>query len=480
MSLGKKALSGALWNLFQRAGTALIEFLVTLILARYLSPGEFGLLAMMALFIAIANNVMDSGFTEALIRKSDVKSVDLDTVFYSNLVMGMVAYTILFFSAPIIAGFYQEEKLLNLIRVTGLVVLINASRMVHVAILSRKLNFKRQLQATIPAVIISGVVAVTLAQAGVGVWSLVVQMLVTAFVSSGIYWRLSIWRPGFRFRRSTLRELFGFGSRLFGANLNNIVFENIYVLVIARIFSATVAGHYFLADKIKNMLLQLLVGTMQTVMYPAFASIQNETEKLKSGFRQIVKVTTFILFPLLLFVAALAKPLFSFLLPEDWSSAAPYLQLLCFTGLLYPLHAINLNVLKVKGRSELILYLDIIKKLFMIFVLFVSYRFGVIGILIGQFVGSVISYVPNSYYSSRLIGYSIKEQLADIYPSLLLSAAIAGAVFVLVELLPLTSELQLTILGLASVAAYLGLAVMFKMSSMQVAVSILGIRRIQK
>lgn len=384
---------------------------------------------MMAVFLAIAESIMDSGFKQALIRLQGATQADFNTAFYANLGLGAIAYLLLFFSAPFIAGFYHEPRLIILIRVAGLNVLIHSFQLIQSALLNRELNFKAQLQATIPAGIISGVVAVGLAYFGFGVWALIVQMLLASLITTLLLWHIQGWRPTRGFSRKAFAGMYNFGYKLFLSGLLNTVFLNIYITVIAKLFAATVAGQYFLAEKLKDIVLTLFVGSVQQVTYPALASLQDDDNRLKAGFRRVIQVTTFLISPAMIFLAVLAGPLFNVLLPEKWSPAVPYLQLMCIVGIMFPLHTINLNILQVKGRSDLFLYLEIIKKILVLIILFISYRYGVIWILTGQIIGSVIAYIPNSYFSARLINYQVREQVADFLPAFALSGAVGIVVY---------------------------------------------------
>lgn len=431
-----------------------MNILFTLLLARFLVPADYGLVAMMAVFLALGSSLMESGFKQALIRKQGATQTDFNVAFYANLALGALSYLLLFVAAPFIADFYQEAKLVALIRVASLAVLINSFQVVQNAILSRALNFKAQLQATIPASIISGIVAVTLAYAGFGVWALVTQMLLAALVTTVFLWRLQGWRPTRSFSRVAFGSMYGFGYKLFLSGFLSIVFTNIFVIIVAKLFSATLAGYYFFADKIKELILSQLVSSIEMVTYPALSTMQDANERLKAGFRKVIKITTFLLFPAMFFMSALAEPLFSVLLPEKWLPAVVYLQLMCIASVLYPLHSINLNILKVKGRSDLYLYLEIIKRLMLVIILCVSVQFGIMGILIGQIVSSVLAYLPNSYFSAKLINYPVRQQIADFSPSLVLSAVVGGATYVAVLLFSWPPIVELLVFGSLATTFY--------------------------
>jgi len=246
--------------------------------------------------------------------------------------------------------------------VAGLNVLIHAFQVIQSALLNRELNFKAQLQATIPAGIISGAVAVGLAYFGFGVWALIVQMLLASLITTLLLWHIQGWQPTLGFSRKAFAGMYNFGYKLFLSGLLDTVFLNLYITVIAKLFTATVAGQYFFAEKLKDIVLTLFVGSVQQVTYPALASLQDDDKRLKAGFRKVIQVTTFLISPAMIFLAVLAGPLFNVLLPAKWSSAVPYLQLMCIAGIMFPLHVINLNILKVKGRSDLFFYLRSLRR----------------------------------------------------------------------------------------------------------------------
>lgn len=433
MTLSAKTTTGILWNFSQQLATRGVGILVTLLLARFLVPEDFGLVAMMAVFLALGSSLMDSGFREALIRLENITQEDYATAFYANIVLGLISYGILFAAAPAIAGFYEEPRLVDLIRVASLSVIIMSFQVVQVASLSRKLNFKAQLKASLPASVISGVIAVGLAYVGWGVWALVSQTLLNALVQTVLLWKMEGWRPTRQFSWPSLKGMYNFGYKLFLSGVLDTVFQNLYVIVIAKVFSAPVAGLYFFANKIKELIVQQLVRSIQAVTYPALASVQNDDARLKLGYKKIVVLMTMMLFPGILFTAALAGPIFDILLPEKWAPAVPYFQLLCIVSVMLPLHSVNLNILKVKGRSDLFLYLEIVKKSINGLVLLATFRYGVYAIIFGQIATSAINYIPNSYFSSRLLGYGVREQMSDFVPTLAISFVAAGTGYALVR-----------------------------------------------
>lgn len=454
-TLHHKTITGIIWTFLEQIFRVGIQTFTTLILAWLLLPEDFGLMAMVAVFFAIANSLMDSGFSQALIRKKEICQIDYSTVFYTNLVLGILVYVLLFASAPFVASFYDEPRLTALVRVVGLVVIINSFQLVQVADLTRKLNFKVQFNVTLPSAIFSGIVAIFMAAMGFGVWSLAAQMLISSFAATALYWIINKWRPSKDFSIKSLNEMFGFGSKLLASGLLDTAFQNIYVIIIGKLFSATLVGYYFFAQNIQQLVMTQLTGAVQRVTYPALSSIQDDNTALKAFYRRIIQVVTYIVFPCMIALIVLAKPLFSLMLKEDWLPAVPYLKLLCIAGLLYPLHAINLNILKVKGRSDLFLYLEIVKKLMIVVIISVSIQFGIFGILMGQIVSSVLAYIPNSYFSIKLIDYSIAEQLRDFIPTLLLAVTMGVVMYSIGLVLPLGNFAYILVIGLGGATFYL-------------------------
>ncbi|MEZ5335834.1 MAG: lipopolysaccharide biosynthesis protein [Methanolobus sp.] len=467
MSLAKKTTVGVIWNFAEMMSKRGISVLITILLARFLTPDDYGLIAMMAVFTTVATELMESGFRQAVIRKENATQVDFNTAFYSNIAMGILAYTALFLSAPLISSFYEEPRLTLLIRVVGVTILISSLQVVQSSILNRELRFKSQLQVTIPATVVSGTIAVIMAYSGFGVWALISQMIVFSILVTIFLWTLKLWRPTREVSRESFNEMYTFGSRIFISNLLSIIFNNIYVIVIAKIFAAAVAGQYFFARKIRDLALTQFINTIQVVTYPALSKLQDDEVALKSGYRKIVKITTYLTSPGMLFLAVLAEPFFVLALNEKWLPAVPYLQLLCLGGLMGPLHSINLNILQVKGRSDLLLYIGIFKKIITLVILYATIKYGVIGILIGQVINSVISYVPNSYYSDKLISYSTSEQMADFIPSLLLSGAIAAVIYFVLDMVVLPAYIELFVLGTLGIIAYIGGSYIFKLEAIK-------------
>ena len=420
-SLKSKTVKGVGWSFIDNLSSSGITFLVGLVLARLLTPAEYGIMAIITIFIAVSNSIVDSGFSNALIRKTDARRVDYNTVFFFNLVVSAMLYVILFLASPAISVFFKEPLLIEVMRVIGWVLVINALAIIPRTLFVKDVNFKTQTKVSLIASISSGVVGIGMALAGMGVWSLVGQQLSRQLLNTLFLWIYCKWRPMWEFSVQSFRELFGFGSKLLLSGLLNTVFQEIYSLVIGRCYTSAQLGQYTRASQFNQIFSSNLTTVVQRVSYPVLSSIQNEPERLKEAYRKVIKSTMLISFACMLGLAAVAKPLIVLLIGEKWLPAVGFLQIICFSGMLYPLHAINLNILQVKGRSDLFLKLEIIKKIIAVGPLVLGVMFSIEYMLWGSVCISLIAYFLNSYYSADLIDYPTKEQIKDILPTFLVS-----------------------------------------------------------
>lgn len=446
MSLKKATLIGVIWNFLEQLSKKGIGVALTLVLALFLTPEDYGLIAMMAVFIAIGNSLMESGFRDALIRLDTLGKDDLNTAFYSNVILGLIAYILIFVLAPSIASFYEQERLVELIRVLALTIVINSFQIIQLASLSRKLNFKAQVKSSLPASFLSALIAVYLAYAGYGVWALIWQMVFQSLIHTMLLWWYERWRPKRNFSVDAFKSLYRFGYKLFLAGLLNISFKNMYIVVIAKLFSATTAGLYFFAERIKTLLIQQLVSSIQTVTFPALAKFQNDDVKLKHAYKNIIQITCMIVYPSMMLLIVIAPAIFDAFFPERWEGVVIYLQIFCVIGMLYPFHSINLNIVKVKGRSDLFLGLEVVKKIISVSILFMTFSFGIFAIMGGQVISSLLACIANSYYSSKLIGYSILEQIKDLILIFLSSLIASVTGWILLSLVNISNYLVIFIL----------------------------------
>lgn len=463
-SIKQKTITGIIWSFIDNFSSLGITFIVGIILARRLSPAEFGLIGIIAVFIAISESFINSGFTQALIRKKDCTDIDYSTVFFFNLVVGIIFYIILFLSADSISIFFNESQLTFLIKILGLVLIIDSFTIIQRTILTKRVDFKLQTKISIIASITSGIIGISFAYLGYGVLSLVIKTLSQRTINSLLLWAWNRWRPVLVFSIESFRTLFSFGSKLLLSGLIDTIYRNIYYLVIGKYFSSSELGYYTRAQNFSDLPSQNINGIISRVSYPVLSQMQDDPVKLKKGYKRLIKITMFVTFILMAIMAAIAEPLVLILIGENWRASIAYLQLLCFVGMMYPLHSLNLNMLNVLGRSDLFLRLEIIKKLIAIPTIIIGIFFGIKIMILGMWINTLISYYLNSYYSGVKIKYSIKEQLLDILPSFLLSLFIGMLVFLIGWLTPGSYITKLIIQLIASATLVLGLSEVFKIS----------------
>ncbi len=420
-NLKSQTIKGVFWSFIEKFGSQLILLISQIVLARLLEPKDFGLLGMLAIFIAVSQAFIDSGFDNALIQKKEVNQTDYSTVFYFNITIGIVLYLILFFAAPLIADFFHQPLLVDLTRVVCIVLAVNSFGLIQFVKFKIEMNFKAIAQVVVIANLLSAFVGIAMALMGFGVWALAGQIIGIYFFRTVLFWIKSSWRPSFIFSFQSFKQLFSFGSKLLLSGIINQVFQNIYLMVIGRIFSASLLGFYTQAKKLQEVPVTTLAQVVGNVTFPAFSKIQDDNIKLREGFRKLIKLMVFINFPLMLGLAVVAEPLLVLILGEKWLPSVPYFQLLCIAGMIYTLHASNLNILKVKGRSDLFLYLEIIKKTIVVIAIFIGLNWGIIGLIVGQICTSFISFFINAFYTGKLISYTIPNQLKDISQTFFIS-----------------------------------------------------------
>lgn len=428
-SLKNKSVKGIGWSFADNLANSGITFLVGIILARILSPAEFGLIGMITIFIAVSNSIVDSGFSSALIRKAKTKDIDFNTVFYFNLCLSIVLYLILFFCAPAISQFFNEPILNPITKVMGSILIINAFGIVQRTLLVKEVDFKTQTKISFIASIISGFVGVWMALRGFSVWSLVGQQILRQFLNSIFLWIFNAWRPALEFSVKSFQELFEFGSKLLISSLIDTIYRNIFYLIIGKFYTTEQLGQYTRADQFNQIFSSNLTAVVQKVSFPVLCSIQDDEKRLKQVYQRILKSTMLVVFAFMLGLAAIAKPLVLILIGVKWLPSVIYLQIICFAGMLYPLHAINLNILLVKGRSDLFLRLEIIKKIISAIPIYLGIFHGIEFMLWGSVVISFAAYLLNSYYSAMLINYSTWVQIKDISPSFLVSIFVASVMW---------------------------------------------------
>ena len=420
-TLKKETKKGVMWSAVQRFSTQGIQFLTTLIMARMLTPTEYGTIGMLSIFLAISSVFIDSGFVNALTRKHDRTHADICTVFFFNITISVFFYWILFFTAPFIAAFYNMPELILVLRIVGLSLILNSFSAVQATLLTINLDFKVQARVTIIALIISSIVGIIMAYQGCSYWALVAQTLISCSISAILYWYYSKWRPTLLFSIQSFKELFGFGWKLLVSSLIDSTYGNLYSMVIGKVFSASALGNYSRAESYANFPSISLTGIMQRVTYPVLCRLQTDEQELTSTYRSFIKISAFVIFPLMMMLSALAYPFIILLIGKQWEISAAMLQILCFSLMWYPIQAINLSLLLVKGRSDLSLRLEIIKKIIGVVILCITIPMGIIALCYSRIVMSVLSLFVNTYYTGKLINHGFTSQMTDLLPTILIS-----------------------------------------------------------
>ena len=432
-SLKQKTTKGLFWSSVERFSNQGVSFIFSIILARILAPSDFGIVAMIGIFFAVAQSFVDSGFSNALVRKTDRREEDLSTCFYFNIGVGIVAYIVLFLIAPFIADFYNQPILSPIIRITGLGVVLNSLCVVQQALFTIRIDFKSQAKVTLSATIISGIVGVVLAYLEYGVWALVWQGVVMSLVRMGILWLMSKWRPKTGFSKDSFHYLFGYGSKLLASGLLDTIYNNIYPIVIGKFYSPAQLGNYSRALSFAQLPSSNITSILQRVTFPVLSTIQDDMPRLQTDYRRLLKLSAFIVFPLMMGLAAVAFPVIRIILTPKWEGCSLYLQIICFALMLYPIHAINLNLLQVKGRSDLFLRLEVIKKIVGVCIMCITIPLGITAMCIGMVASSLIALFINTFYTGKLIDIGYLKQMRDLLPIFINSLLLGGVVFITIQ-----------------------------------------------
>ena len=467
-----KTVKGLGWSALDNAAQYGIQFVIGIVLARLLSPDDYGLLGLTGIFTVICTALVSGGFSNAIIRKKDATDDDYNTAFICNLSMSLLLYAVTFPCAPLIADFFSREELTPLIRVSSLGLIIGALAMVQRTRLTKRIDFKTQTKITLVSTIVSGMVGIVMAITGFGVWALVAQQLMIQVLNTLQLYIYNRWLPRLRFSTESFHDLFGFGWKLMVTSLLDAVWKELYQVVVGKFYSPATLGQYTRAKHYARLFSQNLTSVMDRVTYPVLSSIQDDKERMVSAYRRIIRTSMFITAVAMFSLGAVSEPLIYCMIGPKWHEASTYLPLICISSSLYPLHAINLNMLKVQGRSDLFLGLDIIKRFISLPPLFVGAFVGIMPMLwVNIFVG-IIGYYLNSYYSGRLLGYSTWMQLRDIAPSYGLATAIALSVWFL-KYLPLSYWIILPLQLVVGTAVFFTLCKLFKLKEYEEIIGIL-------
>lgn len=430
-NLKRRAVNSVMWRIFETGGRQVIFFIISVVLARLILPESYGTVAMLAIFTNVANAFIDSGFSTALIRKTDRTQTDCSTVFWFNIVVALACYAILFLCAPLIARFYDMPVLTPVLRVSAISLIIGSVVGVQRALFTAELRFKLLAKLNIIGLLISGAAGILLAYLDFQVWALVWNGIISSAIGTILIWCNSSWRPTFEFSKKSFKEFFGFGSKLLASGLLDTIYNNISGIIIGKVYRARELAYYNRAQSLGDLTSAMPTGVLQSVTFPTLCKLQHDDRLLADGYRRMIRLSCFIIFPISLGMGAVAYPLINVLLTSRWLAAAGLLQILVFSKMLYPFHSINLNLLQVKGRSDLFFRLEVIKKIMGVSMLFITVPYGVEAMIWGGLVTSVICMVLNSYYTGKLINYGFIKQLKDIFWIFLLAAVMYAGVRVL-------------------------------------------------
>lgn len=460
-TLKQQTKKGLYWTFFNQFANYGMNFCVGIVMARLLSPSDYGITALPAVFMAVAGILQSGGLSDALVRKTDFREEDLSTSFYYSIAVGITMYLTLFFSAPWIADFYNTPVLVPLLRVTALSFLWGPLNSAQNVILKRRLDFKTPTKISLITRIISACVGIALAYMGYGLWALVVSGVLSSLLTVILNWFTVRWLPRTGWSKASFKYLWGYGNKIMASGILDILYQNITPIFVAKYYSPTDLGVYNRAQGYASMPSQQVTGVIQSVTFPVLSKIQNDDEALARNYRRMLCATAFIVFPLMMMLSALARPLVLTLITAKWEACIILLQIICFSMMWYPIHALNLNLLIVKGRSNLFLRLEIIKKIVGISILAITLPQGLIVFCCGTIVSSMISLIINTYYTGKLIHLGYLKQMKDLLPTLTLSFFLFGTIH-LTNYFISSLYLQIICGGIVGMIVYLGGAILFK------------------
>lgn len=471
-TLKDKTVKGVIWSSIDRFTSQGISFVFSLLIARMLMPSDYGVIAMLGIFMAVSGCFIDSGFSTALVRKIDRTEVDFSTVFYFNNIAAVLFYGLLWLASPYIAAFYELPLLEDVTKVVGLNLIVGALGGIQSAKLSIAIDFKTRAKISVITNLFTGIVGLYLAYQGYGVWALVFQTLSSNVLRTFMLWGFVKWRPQWVFSWESFGEMFTFGSKMLASGLLDTIYNNIYTIVIGKCFHSSALGVYSRADGLAQFPSSNITGVLQNVTFPVLSSIQNDEERLAIGYKKLLRLSAFVIFPLMVGLAAVADPFIRLVLTDKWEGTISYLQIICFSMMWYPIHAINLNLLIAKGRSDYFLKLEVIKKIQGVIVLCVTVPLGLVVMCYGRIVGALISLIWNTYYTKKIIDYGYLQQMKDLM-HILIHALLMGAITSYVVSIAATLWLKLIFGVLIGMTYYLLGAYLMKFEEMQELILIL-------
>lgn len=460
-TLKQQTKKGLYWTFFNQFANYGMNFCVGIVMARLLSPSDYGITALPAVFMAVAGILQNGGLSDALVRKTDFREEDLSTSFYYSIAMGIIMYLTLFFSAPWIADFYNTPVLIPLLRVTALSFLWGPLNSAQNIILKRRLDFKTPTKISLTTRVFSACVGIFLAYKGYGLWALVISGVLSSLLTVILNWFAVRWVPHTGWSKNSFKYLWGYGNKIMLSWGLSALYDNITPIFVAKFYSPADLGVYNRAQGYAAMPSQQVNGVIQGVTFPILSKMQDDNEALARNYRRMLCTTAFIVFPLMMMLSALARPLVLTLITAKWEACIILLQIICFSMMWYPIHSINLNLLMVKGRSDLFLRLEIIKKIIGVCILAITLPQGLIIFCYGTIVSSMISLIINTYYTGKLIQIGYWRQMKDLLPTLALSFLLFGSIHLITYFIS-NLYLQIACGGLTGAIVYIGGAILFK------------------
>ena len=460
-NLKSKTKVGLYWSFFNQFAGYGMNFIVAIVMARLLSPSDFGITALPAVFMAIASTIQDGGLANALIRKKEVTNKDLSTTFYYSICLGVVLYLTLFLSAPLIADFYHTPILVSLIRVTAIGFLYSPLITPQNILLRRRLDFKTLTKISLVTRVFGATVGIVMAYVGYGVWSLVISNLLAGMFTLLIAWLVVRWLPKYGWSKESFKYLWGYGNKIMFSSIIENLYSNIAPVFIGKYYSPAQLGIYNRAQGYASMPSQNITGAINNVSFPVLSKMQDDTEKLAYNYRRMLRLSAFVIFPIMLMLSALARPLVITMITEKWEHSIIFLQIMCFSMMWYPIHAINLNLLMVKGRSDLFFRLEIIKKITGVSILLITLPMGLVPFCYGGIFSSMVALIINTYYTGKLIHIGYIKQMKDLLPIFSLSMFVWIVIHISNYFIS-NYIVQLIVGGSVGLIVYLGFAFLFR------------------
>ena len=462
----KNVVNNFIWRFAERCGAQAVTLIVSIVLARILTPGDFGTVSLVMVFTTIMQVFVDSGLGTALIQKKDADDLDFSSVFYFNFAVCLILYAVMFMAAPLIAGFYNDTSLILIIRVISLTIIISGVKGIQQSYVSRNMLFKRFFFATLGGTIFSAFLGIGMAYAGCGVWSIVAQQLSNTAIDTLILWVTVKWRPKKLFSWKRLKGLLSYGWKLLISSLLDTVYNNLRNLIIGKIYTSADLAFYNQGDKFPKVIVTNINASIDSVLLPSMAGEQDHRDRVKSMTRRAIKTSTYIMAPLMMGLMFCAEPVVKLLLTDKWLPCVPYLRIFCFTYMFWPIHTANLNAIKAMGRSDLFLKLEIVKKIMGLTLLLLTMRISVMAMAYSLIVSGICSQVINSWPNWKLLNYNYFEQLRDILPSIII-ALIMGIIVYFVGFLRLPTIVILLIQVLTGAAIYIGVSALLHLEEFE-------------